>query len=274
MNAKSDHEDTALAAFCDELTARGCRVRVTAHPDRYPGHPLSVDALIDIDGEEWAIDHCLLSRPPQLPPAMNAAEAALQTKLDQIAHQHGRVIVASYLPQTGTKGQQWGAAYYDKLIELAEQAAATEGLTSGDDGFATVQAIPSQTPGAVLVPFTDTTASPFTITQLDAGLREPFLRKLDGQLRRAKEAGYPTALLLDQLPRPGGNSHTVWNAGPTTVAAVAARILRDHQQQNPNVLDQVWLRPSIQPNRLIAPSIHLLIAQQRCAEKVGNESVG
>jgi len=260
MTATSDQEDAALQAFCDELTARGHQTRITCNPDRDQHHHLTVDALIDIDGEQWAVDHCLLSRPPQLPPAMKNAEAALQTRLDAIAQEHGRMIVASYLPQTGAVGQQWGTAYYDKLIELAKQAVTTDGLVGGDDGFATAQAVPSQTPGVVLVPFTDTTGNPLTSAQIDAGLRTPLLEKLDGQLKRAKEAGHRTALLLDQLPRPGTNSHTVWNAGPTTIAAVTQHILRDHQQQNPKVLDQVWLRPATPASPLVAPSVHLLIA--------------
>jgi hypothetical protein len=81
-----------------------------------------------------------------------------------------------------------------------------------------------------------------------------------GQFKQAKEAGLPTALLLDQVPRPGGKSYTVWIAGPNTVAAVVAAILRDHDGKNSKVLDQVWLRPASPTSPLDIPSLHLLIA--------------
>ncbi|WP_329553666.1 hypothetical protein [Streptomyces sp. NBC_00696] len=260
MTAKSEHEDEALRLFCSELTARGFQATITSHPDRDPHHPLSVDALISVDGDEWAVDHCLLSRAQNLPAAMKAAEAALQAKLDQIAVANGQMIVASYLPQTGTLGERWGEGYYERIIDLAKQAVTAGGLVAGDDGFATVQAIPSETPGAALTPFTDTTGNPLVSAQVTAGLREPLLKKLDGQLRKAQEAGYRTALLLDQVPRPGAQSHTVWMASPTVVAGVTASILQEHREKNGHVLDQVWLRPGLLASPLVAPAVHLLIA--------------
>jgi hypothetical protein len=261
MTTKSDHENAALQAFCDELTARGSLTEITAYPDRDPEHPLTVDALISINGTEWAVEHCLLSRPPQLPPALKKAEATLQPPLDAIAQAHNCVIHTSYLPQTGAKGEQWGAAYYDQIVKMAEQAAAMKpAWVMGEDGFTTVRTVPSETPHAVFVASITTTRHPGTGTQVDAGLRDPLLKKLDCQLRKAKEASFPTALLLDQTPRPGSNSHTVWIASPNTVAMAAATILRDHGRNNPKVLDQVWLRPAIAAAPLNAPSIHLLIA--------------
>jgi hypothetical protein len=260
MTAKSEHEDEALRLLCSELTGRGLQATITAHPDRDPRHPLSVDALIRVDGDEWAVDHCLLSRAQSLPTAMRAAESALQAELDQIAVASGQMIVASYLPQTGALGERWGEDYYKRITELAKRAVTTGGLVPGDDGFATVQAIPSETAGAVLTPFTDTTGNPLVSAQVTAGLREPLLKKLDGQLKRAQEAGYRTALLLDQVPRPGAQSHTVWMASPTVVAGVAASILREHREKNARVLDQVWLRPGLPASPLVAPAVHLLIA--------------
>jgi hypothetical protein len=261
MSEKYDHEDAALQTLCDELIARGSRAEITTHPDRDLKHPLTVDALISINGTEWAVDHCLLSRPQLLPTAMEAAEAALQTRLDAIAQEHRCLIFASYLPQTGVKGEKWGAAYYDRIVELAEEAATTSAtMVTGDDTFSMVQTCPSDSPTAVLAPFTDTTGHPGVGTQVDAGLRAPLLKKLDGQLKQAKEAGFPTALLLDQVPRPGVSSRTVWIAGPTTVAAVVTAILQAHGETHPKVLDQVWLRPAVPALPLVSPALHLLIA--------------
>ena len=74
MNAKEQHEDSALRALSDELRAQGHQVTVIANPDRGDSHPLTVDAIIEIDGTEWAVDHMLLSRPDNLQPAMAEAE--------------------------------------------------------------------------------------------------------------------------------------------------------------------------------------------------------
>ena len=261
MTEKDDHEDGALQALCEELIARGNHAHITAHPDRDRGHPLTVDAMINIDGTEWAVDHCLLSRPQLLPPAMKAAEVALQTRLDAIAKEHKRLIFASYLPQTGVKGEKWGAAYYDRIVKLAGEAVAMDApVVVGDDTFSMVQTRPSDSPAAVLAPFTDTTGHPGVGTQVDAGLRAPLLKKLEGQLKQAKEAGFPTALLLDQVPRPGSNNNTVWIASPTTIAAAVTAILKTHSETHPKVLDQVWLRPATPGMPLATPSLHLLLA--------------
>ncbi|MER5985729.1 hypothetical protein [Streptomyces sp. NPDC001787] len=260
MTAKEDHEDAAIGALCDELTARGLETRIVAHPDRDKNHPLTVDAVISIAGDEWAVDHCLLSRPSLLPAAMKATEKALGIEIEKIAKEHGRMIVVSYLPQTGAHGQKWGADYYRGLRELAVKAAVIDGLVAGDDGFATAQSFHSDTPTAVLTPFTDTTGNASIAAQIAAGLRDPLVKKLDGQLKQAKQAGFRTALLLDQVPRGGSESHTVWLAGPTTVAAVTTSILNEHRRENPPVLDQVWLRPGQRITSAIAPSVHLLIS--------------
>lgn len=49
----------------------------------------------------------------------------------------------------------------------------------------------------------DLTGSIFLGSQIEAGLADVLGRKLVGQLRRAKEDGYPVALLLDQVPASG-----------------------------------------------------------------------
>ncbi|MGW1167846.1 hypothetical protein [Streptomyces sp. NPDC002550] len=258
MHEKSDYEDVALQALCVELRARGHDATIITRPDADPQHPLTVDALFAIDGEEWAIDHCLLSRPPLLTPALNAAETALKDKLGALAREHGCLISVSYLPQTGERGTKWGEDYYNKLIEMAKEAIQTGAFVTGADGCATAAAVPTETPDVSLVAFTSMTTNPSIGSQIELGLRAPLLKKLDGQFRVAKDAGYRTALLLDQQPRPG--SHTVWLGGPTTIAAVANGIMRNHRESNPKVLDQVWLRPALPTSALEGPSVHLLIA--------------
>ena len=65
---KALHEETGLNALRDELTARGRQARITCGPD-VDGHPvLSTDAVLEIDGRDWAVDYCLISRPAYRPP--------------------------------------------------------------------------------------------------------------------------------------------------------------------------------------------------------------
>lgn len=69
-DAKAQHEESALQELVNELKARGRQARITGRPD-IDGHPvLTTDAVLEIDGREWAVDHCLVSRESDLPPAM------------------------------------------------------------------------------------------------------------------------------------------------------------------------------------------------------------
>jgi hypothetical protein len=257
VSDKEDHEDSALRALRDELIARGRQAEITAHPDRDPAHPLTVDAIFRIDGTEWAVDHCLLSRPHDLPPAMSEAERKLKSRLDSVAQAHQCGLMVSYLPQARSKHTQADADdYYDAIVKLADHAASSGEFAGGDDGFTTAQPFRSSVPEVQLAPFTDTTGSPFLGTQIEEGIREPLTKKLTRQLRNAKDQGYPVALLLDQLPRAGGNSKTVWLASPAGIAKIVQGIVNKH----PGVADQVWLRPAFTAKVYVAPQIHLLIA--------------
>ena len=107
------HEDAALKAFRDELTARGREAVIAAYPDRDPQHPLDVDALVRIDGEEWAVDHSLIARPPTLIPALKQAGKVLKDKLMRIAQDSRCNLLVSYQPQVGQPGKKWGTDYYE-----------------------------------------------------------------------------------------------------------------------------------------------------------------
>jgi hypothetical protein len=101
-DAKALHEEGALQALVNELKARGRDARMTGRPD-IDGHPaLTTDATMEIDGNEWAVDHCLVSREPDLPPAMAQAEKTLSSRLQAIAEAHKCGLAVSYLPQAKT----------------------------------------------------------------------------------------------------------------------------------------------------------------------------
>ncbi|OLE28816.1 MAG: hypothetical protein AUG49_01300 [Catenulispora sp. 13_1_20CM_3_70_7] len=257
-NLKQDHEDAALAALVDELTGRGKSVRITDHPDRSPGNTLTVDALIDIDGTIWAVDHCLVSRPPQLPPAVANAEKLLEPALEALAVKEQCRIVASFAPISGKTGKAQDATFYQDMIAKVTVGIATRKTVYEPNRFHIE--FTEDDPEVVLMPWAvDGAAGLSSADQVDEGLRDAVTKKLNGQLSRAKQVGYPTMLLLDQIPRPGTMCSTVWNAGPTAVAGAIQRIIDDHRHNNPPVLDQVWLRPIGVGSPMSVPGVHFLL---------------
>ena len=256
MSNKEAHEDTALAALLDELAGRGRQVAIIDHPDRGVPGRMTVDAIIQIDGQKWAVDHCLLSRPPDVPPALAAAEAALQNRLDAVVNTYRCGLIVSYLPQAKNRhSKQQITDYYDQVVALGEQAARTNDCVTGEDGFASASPFPSHPPIAHLLPETDTTGRG-PLGQIQAGLEDMLEKKLTGQLKKAKDHGLRVALLIDQVPRPGSRNSTVMSAAPTNIARVVQHILNAY----PQVVDQVWLRPAIIPAFYPIPRVHLLIA--------------
>jgi hypothetical protein len=256
-DAKALHEEGALQALVSELKARGRDARITGRPDIEGHHILTTDATLEVDGREWAVDHCLVSREPDLPPAMAQAERTLSSRLQAIAEAHKCGLAVSYLPQAKSgRSRREIEDYCNEVTETAETAAKSGQMSAGSDGFITVQVYPADPPEAVLIPFTDTTGNPFLGTQLEAGLTRPLTKKLTGQLKNAKDAGWPVALLLDQIPRPGSANKTIWLASAYTIAQVVQRLLNQH----PGIVDQVWLRPAEKAPIYVAPQVHLLIA--------------
>lgn len=146
-DAKALHEEGALQALVNELKARGRDARMTGRPD-IDGHPaLTTDATMEIDGNEWAVDHCLVSREPDLPPAMAQAEKTLSSRLQAIAEAHKCGLAVSYLPQAKSgHSRQEIEDYYNEVTATAEAAAKSEEISVGTDGFITVQVSPPTRP--------------------------------------------------------------------------------------------------------------------------------
>ena len=89
----------AVYEFCEALSAQtGMSVTVLSHPEDEPSHSLNVDALLDIDGEVWAMDHVRLVYDRQLIPAIDDIEDSLRTALEKLAEEHDGYLIVSYLP--------------------------------------------------------------------------------------------------------------------------------------------------------------------------------
>jgi len=255
MSAKEAHEDEALAALADELSSRGCEAVLVRHPDRDPSDPLTVDAIFRIDGRNWAVDHFLLSSPPDLPGALAAAEQALQPRLDEVAERYQCGLIITYQPQSASRhDKQHIDDYHDEVVRTAERAAETKCFVGEPDGFVTADWFRSS-PVAHLISYADTAGSTGISDQIEAGIRDALEKKLTRQLARAKASGLPVVLLIDQIPRPGRQG-TVRSASPRLIARAVQQSLNIH----PGIVDQVWLRPAWNAPPYMSPRIHLLIA--------------
>jgi hypothetical protein len=95
---------------------------------------------MEIDGIEWAVDHCLVSREPDLPPAMAQAEKALSSRLQVITDAHKCGLAVSYLPEARSgHSRQEIEDYCNEVTATAEAAAKSQEMSVGTDGFITVQ---------------------------------------------------------------------------------------------------------------------------------------
>lgn len=243
MSSKSEHEDEAIGDLLDFLRSQGDQADLVSQPDRDLSSPLTVDAMIEWNGVVVAVDHCLLSRPAELPSAVDHAKTEL-SRLLPVAVDAGLLLLVSFQPQAGERGQDWGAEYYSRFVELARTAIASGKQADFGSGVGGVKALTPPAglePGVEFIYVDDLTGTGVIAEQVEAGIRRTVLAKLDKQLARAKELGHRTGLLVDQQPRPGGNS-VVWPAGPETVAAVIRTAVTEHEQGAGPVLNYVWMR--------------------------------
>jgi len=254
---KRKHEDDALSALVDELTSRGRQAAVVRNPDRVNADPLTVDAILSIDGQDWAVDHFVLAWQPDLVGALEAADRLLQPQLDALVQAHTCGLLVRYRPHSRDKyTRQQIADYYCAVVALAKDAVRT-GDASLEDGATFAFSFPSEPPVVHLQADTDTSpdGSIWLGDQIEAGLTT-LRKKLSGQLLTAKAAGLRVAILIDQTSRPNSKQSSMGGTPAASIAKVTQRILNEH----PGVVDQVWLRPAIRLRFDQGPKVHLLIA--------------
>jgi hypothetical protein len=71
---------------------------MVGHPEDDPTCPLNVDALVDIDGVVWAVDHMRLVYEPDLVPAVDEVGEVLRAALERVAVEYDRYLVVVYVP--------------------------------------------------------------------------------------------------------------------------------------------------------------------------------
>ena len=238
--------------FCEALSAQaGMSVTVLSHPEDDPSHLLKVDALLDIDGEVWALDHVRLVYDRQLIPANSTTSktlstppwrSSLNTTADPGASDPpaGSSPAARHPGRAGRRARESEkGAFVARIVALAEQA-----LTTGQDrflheGITTVRLALQPNPSGQRVDLLAWgSAGPWIEAQVTAGLADSLRSKLSDLLARAKQAGYPVMLLIDQVQDPDSRQPSQFLAGAWSVSPLVDQVM----QERPGVLDSVWFR--------------------------------
>ena len=204
---------------------------LVGRPDRESGNPLSVDAVIRIDGESWAIDVCSLAHAATFPVAQERARTVLMRELDPIAAAHGVRIAVTCRAVDGQPGESWGADYYAHIVAEAARLAVlgpAEDFTVIGDG--TYVWIRPQNEAAAGDQQKDVSIqiwlgqSPEIAKEVERDMAAPLAKKLSGQLAGAKAAGLKIGLLLDAVaPQDTGNWRH-FEAGEISVAQALATL--------------------------------------------------
>jgi len=235
-----EYEREAILALCDRLSADGRPARVESWPEEEQGRPdgLTVDALLVVDGRQWAVDHSRLTYGSRTVPGIEEVEREMRSPLEALALRYGRAVTVSVRAPEGPRTQRRDC--YDRVLELVDAALLSGTSFCTDDGFTSVDLTDGPT-----ITGTDEHVSfmhwpgrtPDLADQVRDGVRESLAKKLSGQLARAQRLGYSVMLLLDQLSPPSA-APSQFLPSPATIAIAVHAVL----DEKPNVVDEAWLR--------------------------------
>ncbi|MDH6112316.1 hypothetical protein P3T36_003728 [Kitasatospora sp. MAP12-15] len=197
-----------LKLVCDSLTNEQRKLTVADRPDRPGGNKgnVTVDALIEVvesgSTRMWAADVCLASKKfdPRTPAAMAALKRSLLPRLEVLAAEVGRAVMVGcrpYVRSSDRNPKEWAALMveyeqniYDRVWMAARRVS---GMWHDAEVGISWQGEGSTFPwGRVMLSYYD--------ARINEGFRfsEAVHKKLENQLPRARAAGYPTLLILDQ----------------------------------------------------------------------------
>ena len=231
---KRQWERKALEGLVEHLRDQNHVARITSWPEDEPADPLSVDARIVIDGQEWAADHQRIVYDPKHPAAEKAARNYLRPRLEELAYRHKVGFNVGFYPPRWGKGDPLPTQAWDRIVAVASEAGAS-GRRFEELGLLSVWPMPPSW-GVQFLVWAAEDAS--LGSQYEKALRAPLNEKLSGQLRRAKDLGFPVLLLLDQLPEPDSEAWSMWAPEHGTLALVLSKLLNSAL----GVVDAVWLR--------------------------------
>lgn len=240
---RRDWERHAIRGLLDVLSV-GETVRLLGHPEDDPTSPLTVDALVDRDGQVWAIEHMRLALDDRLPPAVAEVDQQLKDFVGELsASLNVRIGVAVQPPAGNTKARR---RYFANLRSIIEVAAANHEDVVLEDG--TQVLVDPGGAGSRVSTWMQDTAD---LTQLVRRTSGPVLaRKLEEQLSPASAEVDRIALLLDQQHPPDTRQWPNWLAQrPGTILDG----LGDSLATYPGLIDEIWLRDTSETYKRLAP---------------------
>lgn len=207
---KPEHEqreDELLDLVCSKLSRDGRQVVITDRPDRRPPSDVPpVDAIVRVVegeyGQLWAADVCLVSKKfdPRIPAAMRELSDALLPSLVPLAEKLGktlRLLCRAYVRPDNVSGKEWQILMREYYTNIFDRAIMAMTRPTGEWTDAEVSILWLNEDEKI--------EERVRISYSDPFINESFAfapkvrKKLGGQLLRAREAGYPTLLILDQV---------------------------------------------------------------------------
>jgi hypothetical protein len=91
-NKRRPFEQGALDEFGNELSRRGRNCEDLGCPELDPQDPLQVDGRFNIDGRQWAIEHCRIAYDQEMVSAERYAKKELAAPLKAIAEEFEVVL--------------------------------------------------------------------------------------------------------------------------------------------------------------------------------------
>ena len=230
MPSKSEleHSRLAIEALADMLHAV-----VLGHPEDDPSKwdTLTVDAVLDIGGVQWAVEHLRVTWEPSVTPARSDVERHLRPRLEALARAHH---VGLYVGLYPTRGDE-RSGQYDEIVAIAERVCRSRQDHYGADGF-TIVVVISDVGEVKLADFQSD--DPFIGSQIARQLVPAIRGKVQGQLLRASALGYSVGLLLDQTQPIGVAHRSIPYGSRETVQRVVTSAL-EPRSWGP---DRIWLR--------------------------------
>jgi hypothetical protein len=178
---RSELEESALRTLIAALEVRGFNVVDVGCPELDPSDPLNIDARLNIDGDDWAVEHCRIVHDPEKIAAERYAEESLFAFGNQTASEYGiRIMVGFYLPRWPEE-QKPPIAFFERIKERIRVSA--QSGTNDRDSECQIYVSPGD-PAFEFSFFS--TDDPLIRNQLLKGLKVPLLKKQDKQFLPAR----------------------------------------------------------------------------------------
>jgi len=242
---RSEHEESALRCLIVALSARGREAVDIGCPEQDQSDPLNVDARFNIEGVEWAVEHCRITHDSGKIAAEQYAEKRIVPSGNTIAAEFGVHINLALYPPRWAKSEKKPKAFFDRVIERIRNAA--ESGIVDRDGVCQIYV----RPGEPLFEYSFFSADdPLIRNQLIRGIGTTLLKKNQKQFKPSHLEGLPVMLLLDQTDNLDSEMTSQWLFSINLLRDVVSEILPNSD----GFVSEVWLRrPDGDCFRIIPP---------------------